>query len=67
MKERNSFDNLNLLCNPHHEEIDGTDSDAYPVELLVELKFARETDGLDALAGLGDLTKADVSEMIATV
>ncbi len=64
VRERNNFDNLILLCNPHHEEIDGPDSDEYPVEVLEGWKRAREADGLDALAGLGDLTKSDLNEMI---
>ncbi|MCE4943191.1 hypothetical protein LVX13_08625 [Streptomyces albulus] len=66
VKERNSFDNLILLCNPHHEEVDGPDSDNYPVKVLLGWKHAREADGLDALAGLGELTKNELSEMIAT-
>jgi hypothetical protein len=66
VRERNSFDNLILLCNPHHEEVDGPDSGQYSVNVLEGWKHARETDGLDALAGLGDLTKSELSEMIAT-
>ncbi|MEV0173923.1 HNH endonuclease signature motif containing protein [Streptomyces sp. NPDC050803] len=65
VKERNSFDNLILLCNPHHEEVDGPDSDNYPVEALLGWKHAREADGLDALAGLGELTTTKLGEMIA--
>lgn len=64
VRERNNFDNLILLCNPHHEEIDGPDSDEYPIEVLERWKHMREADGLDALAGLGDLTKSPLSEMI---
>ncbi|MER7794707.1 hypothetical protein [Streptomyces sp. NPDC097640] len=66
VKERNGFDNLILLCNPHHEEVDGPDSEKYPVKVLLGWKDAREADGLDALAGLGELTKAELGEMIAT-
>ncbi|MGW1836715.1 HNH endonuclease signature motif containing protein [Streptomyces sp. NPDC002067] len=65
VRERNSFDNLLLLCNPHHEEVDGPESDEYPVEVLLGWKHTREADGLEALAGLGELTKAELSEMIA--
>ncbi|MEU6540984.1 HNH endonuclease signature motif containing protein [Streptomyces sp. NPDC047000] len=65
VRERNNFDNLILLCNPHHEEIDGPDSDQYPVNLLEGWKDAREAHGLEALAGLGDLTKSELSVMIA--
>lgn len=65
VRQRNSFDNLILLCNPHHEEVDGPSSENYPVEALLSWKQAREADGLDALAGLGELTKTELSEMIA--
>ncbi|MET8676108.1 HNH endonuclease signature motif containing protein [Streptomyces sp. NPDC004647] len=58
VKERNSFDNLILLCNPHHEEVDGTGSDEYPVKVLVGWKFAREVDGLDALGLVGGPRRA---------
>lgn len=64
VQDRNNFDNLILLCNPHHEEIDGSDSDQYPVQVLEEWKYAREVDGLDALAGLGDLTRPELAAMI---
>ncbi len=63
--ERNQFSNLILLCTPHHKVIDGPRSAEFPVKLLIRWKYAREADGLDALEGLGDLTKADLGEMIA--
>ncbi|GGQ82966.1 hypothetical protein GCM10010195_43430 [Kitasatospora griseola] len=63
--ERNQFSNLILLCTPHHKVIDGPRSAEFPVKLLIRWKSAREADGLDALEGLGDLTKADLGEMIA--
>ncbi|MFG2895049.1 HNH endonuclease signature motif containing protein [Streptomyces sp. NPDC048248] len=66
VKERNSFDNLLLLCGPHHEEVDGPGSDQYPVKVLLAWKHAREADGLDALAGLGELTRNELSEMITS-
>jgi hypothetical protein len=65
ISERNSFANLILLCHPHHSEIDGTNSDQYPVELLERWKQEREADGLSALAGLGDLTEQRLGEMIS--
>jgi hypothetical protein len=64
VEERNSFANLILLCHPHHKEIDGPDGDRYTVEALEGWKEEREADGLDALAGLGDLTEQRLSEMI---
>ncbi|MEU3975803.1 hypothetical protein [Streptomyces bacillaris] len=62
--QRNHFSNLLLLCTVHHKEVDGPNSKDYPAELLQEWKSAREADGVDALEGLGDLTKADLGEMI---
>ena len=62
--QRNHFSNLLLLCTVHHKEVDGPNNKDYPAELLQEWKKAREADGVDALEGLGDLTKADLGEMI---
>lgn len=62
--QRNHFTNLLLLCTVHHKEVDGPNSKDYPAVLLQEWKKAREADGVDALEGLGDLTKADLGEMI---
>lgn len=66
VEQRNSFTNLILLCSPHHKTVDGRHGDRYPVTLLESWKHARETDGLDALAGLGQLTEDKLSTMIAT-
>ncbi|MET9912940.1 HNH endonuclease signature motif containing protein [Streptomyces sp. NPDC006476] len=65
VSERNSFANLILLCHPHHTEIDGPNSDQYPVGLLERWKRERESDGVSALAGLGDLTEQRLGEMIS--
>ncbi|MEU5999073.1 HNH endonuclease signature motif containing protein [Streptomyces sp. NPDC047197] len=65
IKERNGFANLILLCHPHHTEIDGTNSDQYSVEVLERWKSERESDGVSALAGLGDLTEQKLGEMIS--
>ncbi|MGW4619535.1 HNH endonuclease signature motif containing protein [Streptomyces sp. NPDC004592] len=65
VSERNSFANLILLCHPHHTEIDGPNSDQYSVELLEGWKHGRESDGVSALAGLGDLTEQRLGEMIS--
>ncbi|MEU3268091.1 MULTISPECIES: hypothetical protein [Streptomyces] len=62
--QRNHFSNLILLCNVHHKVVDGPRSDEFPVEVLLDWKSAREADGVDALEGLGDLTKADLGELI---
>ncbi|MFF1258312.1 MULTISPECIES: hypothetical protein [unclassified Streptomyces] len=65
IEERNGFGNLILLCHPHHTEIDGTNSGRYPVEVLMRWKRERESDGVSALAGLGDLTEQRLGEMIS--
>jgi hypothetical protein len=44
-EERDSFENLLLLCTPHHEEVDGKDGEErYPPELLLEWKIQHEGD-----------------------
>ncbi|WP_231873179.1 MULTISPECIES: HNH endonuclease [Kitasatospora] len=66
IEERNSFANLILLCSAHHKVVDGANSDKYPISVLEKWKAAREADGLDALAGLSNVTESKLSEMIAT-
>ncbi|WP_127469602.1 HNH endonuclease [Streptomyces sp. B27] len=63
-KARNSFGNLILLCTPHHKLIDGPRSSEFPVEVLEAWKEARESDGIEALAGLTDLTEDKLAAMI---
>ncbi|WP_030894175.1 HNH endonuclease [Streptomyces sp. NRRL F-5053] len=63
-RERNSFGNLILLCTPHHKLVDGPRSEEFPVEVLEGWKDARESDGIDALAGLTDLTEDKLAAMI---
>ncbi|WP_217709719.1 hypothetical protein [Amycolatopsis sp. Hca4] len=41
--QRDSFENLIILCLAHHEEVDG-DEDRYPPEKLHEWKLAHEGD-----------------------
>ncbi|UNZ21302.1 HNH endonuclease [Streptomyces sp. 891-h] len=64
IRERNSFGNLILLCTPHHKLVDGPRSEEFPVEVLEGWKDARESDGIDALAGLTDLTEDKLATMI---
>lgn len=64
LRERNSFGNLILLCTPHHKLVDGPRSEEFPVEILEAWKDARESDGVDALAGLTDLTEDKLAKMI---
>lgn len=63
-QERASFDNLLLLCKPHHDLVDTIDPDAFPIDLLKEWKATREGEGLVALRRLGDLTEDRLVEMI---
>lgn len=63
-RERNSFGNLILLCTPHHKLVDGPRSEEFPVEVLEGWKDARESDGINALAGLTDLTEDKLATMI---
>ncbi|MCX4506624.1 HNH endonuclease [Streptomyces anulatus] len=64
IRGRNSFGNLILLCTPHHKLVDGPRSAEFPVETLDSWKEARESEGIDALAGLTDLTEDKLASMI---
>ncbi|MFD3560873.1 HNH endonuclease [Streptomyces sp. NPDC058686] len=63
-RERNSFTNLILLCTPHHKLVDGPRSEEFTIEVLEGWKDSRESDGIDALAGLTDLTEQKLATMI---
>jgi hypothetical protein len=65
VKERNSFNNLLLLCTAHHKVVDGAGSGKYSVRVLLGWKRDRESDGLDALAGLGEITEARLALLIS--
>ncbi|MEV5620531.1 HNH endonuclease [Streptomyces bacillaris] len=64
IRGRNSFGNLILLCTPHHKLVDGPRSTEFPVEVLDRWKEARESEGIDALAGLTDMTEDKLASMI---
>ncbi|WP_433531135.1 HNH endonuclease [Micromonospora sp. CA-263727] len=63
--ERNSFDNLILLCKVHHRHVDQTSPERYPVDLLREWKENREANGRDVLRGLQGLTEERLKQLIA--
>lgn len=63
-KERASFDNLILLCKPHHDLVDRIAPDDYAPELLKQWKAAREGDGVAALRELRGLTEDSLAEML---
>jgi hypothetical protein len=63
-KERASFDNLILLCKPHHDLVDRVDPDRFPPDILRKWKTDREGPGIAALEGLQGLTEGRLEEML---
>ena len=61
---RAAFDNVILLCKPHHDLVDRIQPDEHPAEVLKSWKAEREGGGLAALHGLKGLTEARLAEMI---
>jgi hypothetical protein len=49
---RRRFENLILLCKPHHEEVDQRHPERYSAELMERWKLAREKGGLSALRSI---------------
>ncbi|MCB9395168.1 MAG: HNH endonuclease [Acidimicrobiaceae bacterium] len=54
IEERNSYDNLMLLCPKHHKLIDRLDPDGHPVEVLREMKAKSELHGSSSRAWATD-------------
>jgi hypothetical protein len=67
-EERAHFNNLMLMCAPHHRLIDTIKPEDYSVDLLASWKHEREKDspGLDEGA-LNALTDADLERLLETV
>lgn len=63
VSKRNAFDNLILLCGTCHKRVDG-DEEQYTVDVLKQWKTERESKPLGSLAGLQDLDKAKMEEML---
>lgn len=69
--ERSHFDNLMLLCTPHHKLIDGPRREEFPADLLLtwkqEHEAGQEVSGLDALSAddLPDLIQHAFAEAMA--
>jgi len=63
-EERNSFENLILLCHPHHTIIDGPKWRDFPVTLLKEWKTAHEKAGRAELSKLTGITEKRFQEII---
>lgn len=59
--ERRSFSNLILLCKPHHDQVDKTDPESYPTEMLESWKTEKEA-GLEI--GAAELTEENLGEAL---
>ncbi|WP_433531253.1 hypothetical protein ACQPYA_03845 [Micromonospora sp. CA-263727] len=64
-EERNSFDNLVLLCIVHHKIVDKIRPDEFSIEVLEAWKDNREGPGHAALRGLRSLTEDRLQDLIA--
>ncbi|MBB2940528.1 hypothetical protein FB565_000232 [Actinoplanes lutulentus] len=64
-EERNSFDNLVLLCGVHHKIVDKIRPNDFSIQELQDWKMMRERSGLAALRGLRGLTEDRLQELIA--
>lgn len=62
--ERRSWQNLILLCTPHHNLIDKIKPGDYPIEKLATWKSDRERGNLVRLRGLHDLTEDRLQEIL---
>jgi hypothetical protein len=63
-KERAAFDNVMLLCKPHHNLVDRIEPDRFPTDMLKKWKADREGPGNAALRGLQGLTEDRLEEML---
>jgi hypothetical protein len=61
----NHFENLILLCTPHHLLVDKLRERDYGPEVLIGWKQDRETSGLMVLNALGSLTDGRLQEVLA--
>jgi hypothetical protein len=64
--QRRAFDNLLLLCTPHHTLIDRVRPDDFPVETLRGWKVKRELEGGVDTATVATLTEENLLERIET-
>ncbi|WP_143175299.1 hypothetical protein [Cryptosporangium aurantiacum] len=65
--DRAHFDNLILLCRPHHKMVDSIAPADYPVEALTSWKSERERGAAAQLRSLRQLTEEGLQEIIAQV
>jgi hypothetical protein len=64
-ENRRSFNNLVLLCHPHHKLVDRLEPDRFPASELLSWKHARESRGIDRDA-MSQLTESKLSDLIET-
>ena len=62
--DRASFDNLLLLCKPHHDLVDRIRPGDFPVYLVQDWKKQREGQDMDVLSSLRDLTETRLAELL---
>ena len=63
-RHRAAFDNLVLLCKPHHDLVDRISAADYPAETLRGWKTGREGSGPSPLADLHGLTEERLADML---
>lgn len=69
--ERRAFENLILLCVPHHKLVDGRRRDEFPPEMLQGWKSSNEpAEGIEALASAGltdEILETVMEQIVAQV
>jgi hypothetical protein len=63
MEKRDHFENIILLCKPHHTRVDRKVDD-YPAHVLLGWKHEREASGMMTLQSLGSLTEERLQELL---
>lgn len=64
-EQRNRFENLILLCYPHHLIIDKLEPENFPRDVLLQWKLEREKPGLSVLNGIQGLTEERLQELLS--
>lgn len=65
VEQRNRFENLILLCYPHHLLVDKLEPGNFPTHALLQWKQDREEPGLAVLNGLHGLTEERLQELLS--
>lgn len=64
-EQRNRFENLILLCFPHHLLIDKLEPENFPQDVLLQWKQEREKPGLSVLNSIRGLTEERLQELLS--